>query len=150
MNLKGLFLVGSGLVVVAIATFMAISLRQAAMQAEGERQHEKAESECGVQVQHAIDLVIRRDESSGGSSRVTDTANHYNQLLHHCYVEVTTYEHGDSAIYIKTLISPADNSAVLWSVTGRKDAPGRHCFGVDAMPIDCATADKRWKSYMAD
>jgi hypothetical protein len=145
MNFKGVFLIGSGMAILAIAAFTAYFLRQAAAEAAVSRRILQAESECAGEVPRAVDLVTARD---GAKTRVTETSSHYNHQLTRCYVEVDTYEHGATAIYTKTLISPAENGAVLWTVKGRPESPERQCFGPDALPLDCGVADKRWKTFM--
>ena len=144
------FLIGTLIVVLGIVVFAAYEVRRAGLEAVAERERLKPDSECAAQLQHAIQLVAEKDRGTGALYRVTDSATHYNHPLHACFVEVTTYDHQDSAIFVKTLVRPAENSAVLWSVTGRIDNPGRHCFGADSMPLDCQTADRLWKTFMSE
>jgi hypothetical protein len=148
--LKALFWIGSAVVVLGFAGFVIYYMRQAAAEEEVARQREREESGCLEQMKRTSDLAKQKNVTTENDSRVIDSANHYNHLLHQCYVEVTTYEHGESSVIVKTLISPADNTAVLWSVTGRIGTTGRECFGPDSMPLDCEVVDKRWKAYMTE
>jgi hypothetical protein len=143
-----MLLTGSCLTILGIAGLTVHLLRKAAADAEATRQVLKAESDCVGQIQHAIQLVAQRDGEKGIVNRVIDSKDHYNHQLRQCYVDIETYEHRDSAVFVKTLISPDENTAVLWSVTGRVEDPGRQCFGPDSMPLDCIEVDKRWKTYM--
>ena len=146
MNFK-VFGIVSGLILLAIVAFTAYFLHQAAAEAAVTRNALQAESECAAEIPKAIHMVTDRDSAK---TVVTQTASHFNTMVRQCYIEIDTYQHGDSAIFTKTLISPADSGAVLWSVAGRPDSPERKCFGADTMPVDCATADKRWKAYMKE
>lgn len=150
MTFKGIFVIGSAILFLAIAAFMFVYLRKAAIEADVARGQALIESDCTAKVPMAIDLVTRKDSTDGSPSRVIETANHFNQMRHQCYVEVTTYQHGEASAYIKTLVSLKENAAVLWSVTGIATPKSRQCFGADALPLDCATADKRWQAYMAE
>jgi hypothetical protein len=150
MTFKTIFLLGSAILFGAIAAVLFFSLRKAGAEAEVARANAQAESNCTAQMPQAIDLVTKKDGLDASHSRVTETANHYNQMLHQCYVEVTTYEHGDTSAYVKTLVSLKEKSAVLWSVTGTAAPRTRQCFGADTLPLDCEAADKRWKAYMAE
>jgi len=118
------------------------------VEAETSRRLAQAESECVRQMQRMGELVTKKDNDKGVRSRVTQSTNHYNQALHQCYVEVTTYEHSDSTVFVKTLLTPANNAAVLWSVSGREGSKERQCFGPDAMPLSCEEADRRWNIFM--
>jgi hypothetical protein len=150
MTFKPIFLIGSAILFLAIASFLFLYVRKAVVEADSARGSALAETDCAAQVPGAVDLVAKKDGLEGTHSRVTETANHYNQLLHQCYVEVTTYEHGDTSAYVKTLVSLKEHSAVLWSVRGISNPKTRQCFGADALPLDCATADKRWTAFMAE
>ena len=124
-------------------------LRQAAARMDATHRIMQAESDCAALVPKAVHLITQADAAKGLEDRVTETANHYNQLTHQCYVEVTTYQHEESAIFTKTLISVTEDNAILWSVSGAGADPGRQCFGANATPLNCSEADKRWKAFMS-
>jgi len=146
--MKVLFWIGSAIIVLGFACVMIYFMREAAAEAETSRRLAQAESDCVRQVQKMGEMVIEKESEKGVRSRVTQSTSHYNQMLHQCYVEVTTYEPGDPPIFLKTLLSPAEKSAVLWSVSRREDNKERQCFGPDAMPLSCEQAEQRWKAFM--
>jgi len=146
--MKILFWIGSATIVLGLGCAMVYFMRQAAAEAETSRRLAQAESECVAQIQRMSELVTQKENEKGVRSRVTQSTNHYNQSLHRCYVEITTYEHSDSTVFVKTLLTPADNAAVLWSITGRQDHKERECFGPDAMPLSCEEADRPWNVFM--
>jgi hypothetical protein len=150
MNFKGWFLIGSGIVFLAIAAFMIFYLRQAAAEATNTERLLRTGSDCEAKRLEAIQMVMDRNREREAPSRVTGSAAHYNRMLEMCYVEVSTYESGASPILMKTLISPSENAAVLWSATGAIGDVGRRCFNRDATILNCDEADKRWKTFMTE
>ena len=149
MNLKGLFLIGSGLVFLAVVGVAFFYLRQVAAQTDQSRRAMQVDSDCAAQVQRGIQLVVHPAKDTESLNHATGSASHYNRLLNTCYVEVASYD-AEAAVYMKTLVNPAEGSAVLWSVTKRSDGSDRQCFGADSKAIDCAEADKRWKTFMKE
>lgn len=150
MAFKAIFVTASILVLLSIVGFAVYFLRQAALEADASHASLKAESECTAKVDSARRVVTERADPSGGSVRVTSATSHYNNLLRQCYVEVTTEETGENEISMRTLISTAENSAVLWSVQKHGQDKDRRCFAQDATTLDCKVADQRWKAYMHD
>jgi hypothetical protein len=150
MNFKVALLIVAVVMVLAISGFTFYYLHQAAAESAVVRQVQQAEAECAGQVQRAAQLVTEKDDQNGESTRVTGSVYHYNHLVQSCFVEVSTYQHGAPSLTGKTLISIAQNTAVLWSVTQETSAPVRRCFGPDAMPLVCDEADKRWKTFMSE
>jgi hypothetical protein len=148
MNAKIFVLAGAGVVFLGLACFTFFWLRQAAAETEASHKALEAESNCAFQVDKAKEIVQDLDRSRGTETRVVETKYHYNQILHSCLVEVSSYQHESSGVTMKTLIDPGAVSAVLWSITGSPEAPERRCFGADSMPLDCAKADQRWSAYM--
>ena len=148
MSFKAIFLTGSAALILGLVGLTVHYLRQAAAEAEATRRVLKAESDCVGQVQHAIELVQQRDSEKGIVNRVIESTSHYNHELRQCYVEVTTYEHRENAIYVKTLINPDGNTAVLWSVAGRAGSPTGSVLAPTPRALDCLQADQRWKTFM--
>jgi hypothetical protein len=148
MTFKVVFIAVSILVVLSLAAFAVYFLRQAADEAAATNEVERAASECTSQGQLAGGLVIERAVVSGSVSRITGSSSHYNVALRKCYVEVTSEESGEHPLYVKTLISVNDNSAVLWSVKEPKETAVRQCFDQSSTNIDCSTADQRWQDFM--
>ena len=150
MNLKALFLVVTSFVVLVIAAVMIFSLHQAATEASAQQRVERTESDCPTHVKEAVELVAHAntDSEGGGHTRITDSSSHYNRQLNMCFIEVTTYERREKPVFVKTLVSPLQKTAILWTITDRPEDPNRQCFGSDAMPLDCAETDKRWKMFM--
>ncbi len=133
--------------ITAVGTFF---LRQSAAETARVRETLQAESDCAARIPRAIDLVTKRDSMLGARIQVTGSTYHYNHRLKQCLVEISTFEHREAPIYVKTLISPADNSAILWSFTGEGEGAARNCYGADSKMLDCAEADKRWKQLMRE
>jgi hypothetical protein len=148
MNFKLWFFVCSAMAFATAGTVVFVYLRQAVAEADTARANAQVETRCALQIPHAVELVTKKDGLDGVRGRVTESSSHYNQARRECYVEVATYEHAETPIFVRTLISVKDNSAVLWSVSDNVDTKSRKCFGADASPIECETADQRWIAFM--
>ena len=86
----------------------------------------------------------------GADVYVTGKASHYNHRLKQCLVEISTFEHDATPVYVKTLVNTEDNLPMIWSMAGDSLGSVRNCFSEKAKPLDCAEADKRWKTLMAE
>ncbi len=147
----GAWVLGITFVLVAAAGVVGIYfLRQAAAENARVRALALAESDCAAKIPSAIELVTMRDSMLGARIQVTASADHYNRQLKQCIVEIATFEHQEAPVYVRTLVSPADNSAILWSFTGEGEGAVRNCYGGDSKLLDCAEADKRWKKLMSE
>jgi hypothetical protein len=149
MTFTSWFWMITGTLTLGIVGTLLYFLRQAAIEAEANERVLRAESGCASQVQRAAELVTAKGSEKGVRNRVTASASHYSQQQQKCFIEVTVYEHMPSTALVKTLLDSSDGSAVLWSVSGRREEPGRACFGADSMPLDCIEADRRWKAFMS-
>ena len=144
---------------VLIASFVAVTgitgtgiyfLSQSAAETERRRQIGQAESDCAGKVPAAIRLVTTRDSMQGARVQVTGSAYHYNRRLKQCLVEISTFEHLQTPVYVKTLVNAAGNSAMMSSMAGDRGGSVRNCFGAEAKPLDCTEADQRWKTLMSE
>jgi hypothetical protein len=110
----------------------------------------RAESDCASQVERAIEIVMKSSNEQGIESHVTETANHYNHQLQKCLVSVSTFEHRDSNVLVKTLLIPSEQTTLLWSLKGSLPTSDQSCFGPNLTPLDCAETDRRWKLFMTE
>lgn len=123
-------------------------LSEAAAEAERARQAGQAESDCAEKVPAAIDVVQKHDSVQGARIQVTGSTSHFNRRLKQCLVEVSTFEHLGSPVYVKTMVNMATRSLVLWSLAGDSRGSIRNCFAAKSTPIDCGEADKQWTTLM--
>ena len=150
MNFKLWFFVCSTMAFLTAGTVVVVYLRQAVREADMARANAQVETICASQVPHAVEIMTKRDGLDGVRGRVTESSSHYNNARRECYVEVATYERSDAPIYVRTLISMKENSAVLWSVSETAEGRGRKCFGADAAPVECERVDQRWRAFMGE
>jgi hypothetical protein len=147
MNAKGMFLIGTGLITVVVSALVVYYLRQMGTEMESSRRELTVENDCAEQVTKGIRLVVHPEHEGQNLQHVTESKSHYNNMLKTCFVEVSSYD-AESVLYMKTLVNPQENNAILWTVSKRSDGAERKCFGPDSQFLECAIADQRWETYM--
>jgi len=139
----GSFVVATGITGTAI-----FFLSRIAAETERTRQRAQAESDCANQVPAMVNLVQAKDSMQGARIQVTATESHFNRRLQQCLVEVKTFEHGATPIYVKSLVNAAQRSMVFWTLAGDDRASVRNCFNAEARQVDCGEVDNQWKTLM--
>jgi len=138
----------TGILVIVVAAYLIHNLRETAAANEETHRQVLAELACNAQVEDATEIVKDLLKDRTLPARITETKPHYNKALKVCIVQVSRREFGEGKESNTMLIDPKKRSALLWAVTSGPSDNERHCFSADAMPLDCAQADSRLKTYM--
>jgi len=138
----------TGIIVVALATYLVRDLRATAAANEQAHRHVLAELECNAKVEDATDIVKELLKERTLPARITETKPHYNKVLDVCIVQVSRREFGEGKESNTMLIDPKKHAALLWTVTSGPNDTERRCFSADATPLDCSQADSRLNNYM--
>jgi hypothetical protein len=149
MGFKTLFFVGSAVVFLVIVGCTFYFLREEAAANQAATQTFELESKCAEQIPEGIRMVAREGGDPNAQNHIAGSTSHYNRTIHTCFVELNTFD-VNTVADVKILLNPADKTTVLWSATKRADPTNRQCLGPDSKPLDCAQADKRWKTFMTE
>jgi hypothetical protein len=148
--MKIFILIGTGLVVFAIAAFFVVrSIHATAAASEPQHQAVQGEVHCNAQIELATEIAKELEKDRTLPKRVVTTTPHYNKTRKICVVDVAVEEYGEGKQATSILIDPKGKAALLVAVTPSEPNSQRHCFGADAMPLACTDADARWKAYMS-
>jgi len=139
---------GSLVVAVAIIGAGIYFLRHAVDARDRLRSIEETESDCSIKVPAAIDIVLKKDSMQGAHIQVTGTVVHYNRRLKQCLVEISTFEHQDAPVYVKTIVNVGTGSLMLWSLATDNRGTLRNCFNAKGQQVDCTEVDRQWRTLM--
>jgi hypothetical protein len=148
MRFKHQVWLGSVIAAVGITGTGIYFLSQAAAETEHTRQLAQAESDCADKVPATVKFIEGKNATQGARIQVTNSASHFNRRLKQCLVDVSTFEHMYSPVYVKSLVNTVDHALIFWTMAEDSRGSLRNCFGANGKQMDCAETDKQWKTLM--
>jgi hypothetical protein len=141
-------MLGSFVVAAAIIGAGIYFMRQTVADRDRLRTIEETESDCANKGPAATEIVLKKDSMQGAHIQVTGTVIHFNRRLKQCLVEISTFEHQDAPVYVKTMVNVGTGSLMLWSLATDDRGTLRNCFNAQGQQLDCTEVDRQWRTLM--